>query len=92
MKRNPPREPNASQLAILNDRPPSDLGLEQLARAYTRLSTCRSIGMGIGPIWTTAIDDHCDRAGIDGELREWFVDVIMLVDADALKKARDAAK
>jgi len=41
------------------------------------LSTCRSIGMGVGPIPITVIWDFSDRHGLDEE----FVEIIKKLDA-----------
>lgn len=48
--------------------------------------------MAMGPIWCDSIEGWCDRMGFDGEIRDWAIDVIMLVDAETLRRARIAAK
>jgi hypothetical protein len=62
-----------------------------MARAYSQLSTTRSVGMDgiIGPIPVTAIWEYCDRTGISADpvLREHFVDVMRAIDQHTLNTA-----
>lgn len=59
-------------------------------RAFANLSTCRAIGMAVGPIpWRDAVA-YADRAGLDEEAAEVFVEVISALDADYLAEQRTA--
>jgi hypothetical protein len=49
--------------------------------AFFDLSTCRSIGMSLGPIPWTAIVEYADIVGLEPSNRELFVFVIRELDA-----------
>lgn len=57
-------------------------GLELYFMAFQELTTCRSLGMSVGPIPWTAIKLFCDEHEIEGEQRD---------DAFYLVKALDDA-
>ena len=91
-KRTPPRQPTQDQLDFLASKPIADVGIEFYATAYAVLSSCRSIGMAIGPIWQTAIDEYSDRHGHDDEVRAAFGSVIRLVDQETVRRSHSSAK
>lgn len=47
-------------------------GLQLYYNAFQDLSSCRAIGMSLGPIPWTALDQFCERYEIDGDQREDF--------------------
>ena len=48
--------------------------------AFDRLSTCRQIGMGLGPIpWDKTVEYAC-RWGLDREMTDPFVTIISQMD------------
>lgn len=65
------------------------------ARAFNDLSTCRSFGMGVGPIpWRDAVH-YADRLGLEGGAALFFLDVIRELDRLyllRLERERDATK
>lgn len=46
------------------------VGLELFYNGFQELTTCRQLGMSLGPIPWTAIDQYCVRYDIDGMQRE----------------------
>jgi hypothetical protein len=56
------------------------LGLEFYYNAFQDLSSCRSVGMGLGPIPWTAMNDYCRSYGIRGEQREDFFHHVSALD------------
>ena len=46
---------------------PDTTGLEWLWSAWNDLNSCRSIGMGVGPIPWSAADRYAQAAGLDGD-------------------------
>lgn len=63
---------------------PQVLAARWLLRAFNELSTCRQLGMTIGPIPVTAIFDYVDRYAMP----EWTVDALMKIDAEWLELVR----
>jgi hypothetical protein len=59
--------------------------------AFWKLSTCRNIGMGTGPIPWTAIDTFAVRHGYDADEIEYstFVYLITEMDSTFLKYVQD---
>lgn len=55
-------------------------GLEVYYVAFWELSTCRPIGMGVGQIPWTAIDQYAARQGWEGERYEDLVDFTRAMD------------
>jgi hypothetical protein len=51
----------------IKNRPELLPGLEFIWRAFWDLATCRTIGMGEGPIWWIAVNDYANRYGITDE-------------------------
>lgn len=77
----------SQQLAPAHRRPRSQRYL-WLMRAFMELSTCRAIGMIVGPIPFTAIASYCDRYA----LPSWCIDALLMIDRAwlALVDKRDA--
>lgn len=48
--------------------------------AFDRLSTCRHMGMGFGPIPWRDIILYADRAGLEPDVHDMFVSVIRAMD------------
>lgn len=71
---------------ILNA-PQLEVGLEWYYEAFGKLTTCRSIGMGAGPIPWTAMNDYGIRYGLDGEEQDDFEYLIGAMDDAYLKHA-----
>ncbi len=63
-------------------------------RAFFDLSTCRHVdGMGgIGPVPWTAIVSYADRAGLDREAGDLFVEAIRALDRAYLDDERERMK
>lgn len=54
--------------------------------AFIRLSTCRSVGMGPGPIPYNRIVEYAEKEKLGPELAGYFEDVINYLDNDYLEK------
>tara|TARA_R110000803_G_scaffold209440_2_gene279054 strand:- start:1176 stop:1412 length:237 start_codon:yes stop_codon:yes gene_type:complete len=59
-----------------------------LVEAFTELSTCRQIGMALGPIPLTAIQDYTDRH----QMGDLFIRQIMAIDRAYLSEQNDDKK
>ena len=60
--------------------------------AFANLSTCRDIGMGVGPIPWTAIAEFADRAKLAPIARRVFEAVINTLDRAILDDERAKAR
>jgi hypothetical protein len=60
------------------------MGLELYFTAFFDLTSCRSIGMGEGPIPWLAINMYCQANGIVGEQREDVLYQIQQLDQEYL--------
>jgi hypothetical protein len=60
--------------------------------AFLDLSTCRQLGMEVGPIPWTAIHDYADRKYLSSDEREELEYVIRYVDTVYLMSDEDLAK
>lgn len=76
--------------AIKAQEPECDFAASMCLRAWSDLSTCRQIGMALGPIPITAIYEWADRKGFDDEAREIMTHVIRQLDVD--RAEAEAAK
>lgn len=56
--------------AAIANAPELWLGLDLFYVAFLDLTSCRTLGMGEGPIPWTAVGQWCDEQGITGEQRE----------------------
>lgn len=61
------------------------MGLGLFFQGYLDLSTHRQSGFAVGWIPVGAIFDYCERMGLQGEQREYFVDVMKRLDSQYLK-------
>ena len=55
-------------------------GLALYFNGYVELTSCRSIGMGVGPIPVTDIVLYCNEKGLEGEQREDFLWIVQHLD------------
>ena len=55
-------------------------GLALYYNAFHDLSSCRTLGMTLGPIPWTAINDYCYHADITGEQRDDMFHHVMALD------------
>ena len=55
-------------------------------KAFAELTTCRSTGMGVGPISWEVIVKYGAFHGLDSELIQPFIDIIMGLDALYLER------
>lgn len=76
---------------ILNA-PQLEFGLEWYYEAFGKLTTCRSIGMGAGPIPWLAMDAYGKRYGLDLEEQEDFEFLIGAMDDAYLKHAAEKSE
>lgn len=65
----------------VQDEPPLDPEDEFFLVAFDRLSTCRHMGMGFGPIPWRDIILYAERCGLESDVQDMFVDVIRAMDA-----------
>lgn len=54
----------------LKNAPSLLVGLELFYNAFQELTTCRQLGMSLGPIPWTAIDVYCIRYSLEGDQRD----------------------
>lgn len=66
-----------------------DVGLELFYEAFHELSSCRQIGLGLGPIPYTAIVEYCDRNEMDVD---HTVEIIRRMDGALLDHCRESSK
>lgn len=55
-------------------------GLDFYFVAFNELTTCRAIGMGVGPIPWTSIQEYADRAELDSDERDNLTYLIRAMD------------
>jgi hypothetical protein len=68
------------------------LGLELFYIGFLELTSCRAVGMGLGPIPMMAMLEYCEINGVDGELREDFLYFVQLLDHKYLEWSAARAK
>jgi hypothetical protein len=85
-----PRALTDSEAEVMERRPELDEATAIGIRAWNAVSTCRSIGFGLGPIPQTAIDAWCDRRGLDLDAADFLSDALRYVDGCLLE--REASK
>lgn len=61
-------------------------------KAFWDLSTCRSFGLGVGPIPWRDIAAYAREAGLDRDVRAAFVAIIRRMDAAYLERRREELK
>jgi hypothetical protein len=64
--------------------PDLTLGLELFYVGFLDLTSCRQIGMGLGPIPLTSILEYCLLNEIEGEQAEDFVWMMQHLDSEYL--------
>lgn len=70
---------------FLQDRPTLLIGLDLYFDAFTDLSTCRQIGMSVGPIPYTAIIEYSRVHGFDYETSQLLLRYISEMDSAYLR-------
>lgn len=76
----------------IQDAPDLEMGLEFTYQAFGKLTTCRSFGMGPGPIPWTAIDQYCSTYGVNGDHQEELEYLIERMDEAYLKYVNEKAE
>lgn len=77
-------------MAWARKRPHEVRGDHVYLRAYARLSTERThYPKAIGPIPWSAVDRYARSHGFTGPMSDWFVDVIMTLDAEYREHLRN---
>lgn len=61
------------------------IGLELYYQGFLDLTSCRQIGMGLGPISLLDIREYCILQGIEGEQQDDFVWIIQRLDQKYLE-------
>jgi len=74
---------------FLRERPSVMVGLEIFYEAFHELSSCRQIGLGIGPLPFTAIVDYCDRFEMD---EAQTIEILRRMDDLFLEHCRESVK
>lgn len=72
--------------------PELDLGTQILCRAYSELSTCRSVGFSMGPIPWTAMLAWAEHHNLEREVTDHLINVLRVVDAETLRRAAARAR
>lgn len=80
------RPASPDEQAILDRQPPHDDGVALCLTAWAELSTCRPIGMAVGPIPWTAIIEWARFHGLDREATGVLVSVIRRLDNDRAER------
>jgi hypothetical protein len=65
---------------VILDAPELQIGLEWTYSAFGKLTTCRQIGMGIGPIPWTAINEFCVKHQLNSDDQDDFEYLIEQMD------------
>jgi hypothetical protein len=60
-----------------------------MVRAYSELSSCRSIGMSLGPIPWTAMVQWCAYHNLDRGVANHLIRVLRLVDQETLRRVAE---
>jgi len=63
------------------EKPALNTGLEIYYEAFNALSTCRQIGMGIGPIPWTAVRQYAEDLGMEGISRDRLFTLVSEMDS-----------
>lgn len=71
------------------ERPEPDITDEFFLGAFWQLGTCRSIGMGPGPIPWTAIKDYALHHRLEPDVTQAFIQIITALDGRYLKWVAD---
>jgi len=76
----------------IRDAPELNFGSELYYIGFLDLTSCRNIGMGLGPIPLLAILEYCLIKGIEGEQQEDFLWFIQRLDSKYLEWSATRAK
>lgn len=76
----------------IKNAPELTLGLELYYTGFLDLTSCRQLGMGLGPIPMLSILEYCFFKGIEGELQEDFVWIIQRLDHKYLEWSKAHGK
>jgi hypothetical protein len=76
----------------IQNAPELNLGSELFYTGILELTSCRQMGMGIGPIPLLAILEYCLINGIDGEQREDFIWFIQRLDSKYIEWSKSRAE
>lgn len=76
----------------IQNAPELNLGSELFYAGFLELTSCRQIGMGLGPIPLLSILEYCVINEIDGEQREDFIWFIQRLDSKYLEWSKSRAK
>ena len=76
----------------IQNAPDLQLGLELYYNGFLDLSSCRSVGMALGPIPFMAMLEYCVLRGIEGEQQEDFVWLVQRLDAKYLEWSSSRVK
>lgn len=68
------------------------LGLELYYTGFLDLTSCRQIGMGIGPISLLSILEYCFLKEIEGEQQQDFIWLIQRLDSKYLEWSKNRGK
>jgi len=76
----------------IQNAPELNLGSELYYTGFLELTSCRQVGMDLGPIPLLAILEYCMINGIEGEQLDDFVWMIQRLDQKYLEWSRARAK
>jgi len=77
---------------MIRDAPELMPGLQLYTRAFRELSTCRQIGMGIGPIPWTAVNDWINQNDLTQDQAETLRHHIQAMDQAYLEWVNKSSK
>lgn len=70
-------------------RPDLEPGLDFYMVAFNELSTCRQMGMSVGPIPWDAVQAYADSFGLDDETADTLLRMVRALDAAFLAHVRE---
>lgn len=73
-------------MKFLAEEPQVDDGVMIMLRAYVEVSSCRSVGFGLGPIPWTAMVDWCVWHRLERDVANHVIKVLRLVDQETLRR------
>lgn len=73
----------------IKNAPELTLGLELYYTGFLDLTSCRQLGMGLGPIALLSILEYCMFLEIEGEQQDDFVWIIQRLDHKYLEWSRN---
>lgn len=66
-----------------------DEGSVIICRAYSELSSCRAVGMTIGPIPWLAMLEWCRYHRLDRDVANHLIRILRIADAETLRRLRE---